>query len=396
MKAAEVIQRLISVGMSQAEAQSKAELLAKAVSALENTGVALGEDWQAFFVPGRLECLGKHTDYAGGRSLICAIERGFVLVCTAREDERIRIIEANTAEQVEFEISPELTPRMGHWANYPMTVAGRLARNFPGKLQGAEIAFVGKGGIYVMNADGTDIKQLTESGPEADDWAPKWSPDGKQVAFVRQFWERKGNALEFKGWSVHLVNADGSDVRDLGEHPTPDEGGGDPAWSPDGTRIAYWCQTVGPPQELRIWVMDVNGKNREPINDLGGDAGGPDWSPGGNEIVFCSHKDSWNPWRSNDIYFINADGTGERRLTQPGPTVYRSPIWSPDGTEIAFTSNQNGNWHLYVMNTDGSNIRQITNTPLDNKSCSSDWLASSFALEPASKLPTTWGKIKTN
>ena len=136
MKAEEMIQRLSSAGMSEQEAQNKAKLLAQAVAALD------AKQYKVFYVPGRLECLGKHTDYAGGHSLICAIERGFVLVSSMRSDQLIRIIDAATGEKSEFEISPELKPRMGHWANYPMTVAGRLARNFPGKLQGADIAFI--------------------------------------------------------------------------------------------------------------------------------------------------------------------------------------------------------------------------------------------------------------
>ena len=137
-----MIKRLNAVGMSEGEAQNKTKLLAKAVSALEKMDVELGQGCEVFFVPGRLECLGKHTDYAGGHSLICAIERGFVLLSTARSDGLVRIIDANTGEESEFEISPQLRPRMGHWANYPMTVAARLARNFPGGLKGADIAFI--------------------------------------------------------------------------------------------------------------------------------------------------------------------------------------------------------------------------------------------------------------
>ena len=136
MKREEIIQRLSSAGMSGAEAQNKAKLLARAVDALG------ADSCDAFFVPGRLECLGKHTDYAGGHSLICAIERGFVLVSSARSDMLVRVIDVVGGETQEFAISPELTPTMGHWVNYPMTVAARLARNFPGKLNGADIAFI--------------------------------------------------------------------------------------------------------------------------------------------------------------------------------------------------------------------------------------------------------------
>ena len=142
MKAHRIVQRLSSAGMSEPEAQNKAKLLGRAASALEDMDVELGPECDVFYVPGRLECLGKHTDYAGGHSLICAIERGFVLISSPRSDALVRIIDAGTGENVEFQITPELSPRMGHWVNYPMTVAARLASNFPRRLKGADIALI--------------------------------------------------------------------------------------------------------------------------------------------------------------------------------------------------------------------------------------------------------------
>lgn len=92
--------------------------------------------------PGRIEFLGKHTDYAGARSLICALERGFCVAASVRDDSRVRITDAARNDRLEFSMCPELIPRAGHWSNYPMTVARRLAQNFPGALRGADIAFV--------------------------------------------------------------------------------------------------------------------------------------------------------------------------------------------------------------------------------------------------------------
>ena len=95
----------------------------------------------ALFVPGRIEVLGKHTDYAGGRSLLCAVERGFCLLAAARADSLIRIVDAATGEVTAFDFDPDLVAPQGHWSGYPMTVARRLARNFPGARTGADIAF---------------------------------------------------------------------------------------------------------------------------------------------------------------------------------------------------------------------------------------------------------------
>lgn len=95
----------------------------------------------AYFVPGRIEVLGKHTDYAGGRSLLAAAERGFCLVAWPRQDDHIRVLDAACGEAIDFPFNPDLSPPVGHWSNYPMTVARRLARNFPAPFLGADIAF---------------------------------------------------------------------------------------------------------------------------------------------------------------------------------------------------------------------------------------------------------------
>ena len=135
------IQRtLISSGMSSIQASVKAGLFVQTTNALLEMA-ARKDDPHYFFVPGRIEFLGKHTDYGGGRSLICAVERGFCVAAYARDDSILRITDVGRRDRVEFNVGPELRPRAGHWSNYPMTVASRVAQNFPGKLRGADIAF---------------------------------------------------------------------------------------------------------------------------------------------------------------------------------------------------------------------------------------------------------------
>ena len=133
--------RLASSGVSVNQASVKAKLFVEAKTALGAVGVT-SDELHYCFVPGRIEFLGKHTDYAGGRSLICALERGFCVAAAARDDDRMLITDRGRLEHVEFGLSPELAPRAGHWSNYPMTVATRVAQNFPGDLRGADIAFV--------------------------------------------------------------------------------------------------------------------------------------------------------------------------------------------------------------------------------------------------------------
>jgi galactokinase len=104
-------------------------------------GLTGGTASAALFVPGRIEVLGKHTDYAGGQSLTCAVERGFSACYTPRADAVVRIVDARDERQATFALSGDLDPPIGHWSNYPMTVGRRLARNFPRIRVGADIAF---------------------------------------------------------------------------------------------------------------------------------------------------------------------------------------------------------------------------------------------------------------
>ncbi len=131
---ARIEEQLRAKGMSEGESRAKAALIARCEEAVKGARARV-------FVPGRIEVLGKHTDYAGGRSLVCAIERGICMVGGPRDDARVTVTDVVKGEAVEFDISPELRPTEGTWGNYPMTVARRVARNFPGKLRGADIAF---------------------------------------------------------------------------------------------------------------------------------------------------------------------------------------------------------------------------------------------------------------
>ena len=114
-------------------------LLEAAGAGLMRLGAA-SSDVRRYYVPGRLEVLGKHTDYAGGRSLLCAVERGICFAAAPRADARLRIVDAGRGREAEFTITADSRGVAGHWANYPMTVARRLARNF-GALHGADVGF---------------------------------------------------------------------------------------------------------------------------------------------------------------------------------------------------------------------------------------------------------------
>ena len=133
--------RLCEAGWASEAASVRASALCRASAALEaRVGREACRGASAFFVPGRIEVLGKHTDYAGGRSMVMATERGFSVVAAPRDDSTVVVIDAGTNQSTEFSLSPDLAPTVGHWSNYPMTVARRIARNFPGACRGATIA----------------------------------------------------------------------------------------------------------------------------------------------------------------------------------------------------------------------------------------------------------------
>jgi galactokinase len=129
---------LITRGMSPHEASSKADMFAQTDAAIAHWNPAQDEP-QHLFVPGRLEFLGKHTDYAGGRSLICPVERGFCLSFTPRNDQMLRVRAVETGQESLIPLSTDATATS--WGVYVATVARRATANFGSSLRGADIAF---------------------------------------------------------------------------------------------------------------------------------------------------------------------------------------------------------------------------------------------------------------
>ena len=128
----------------------------------------------------------------------------------------------------------------------------------------------------------------------------------------------------------------------------------DPAWSPDGTRIAYTSERDG---RRAIYVVNEDGSDVKRLTPPTWDSFHAAWSPDGTRIAFVSVRDG-NP----DVYVMNADGSGELRLTN-NPTIETDPAWSPDGARIAFSSDRGGNYDIYVMSADGSGVTRVNNNP---------------------------------
>ena len=134
-----IASRLGAIGLTDGALEVKAALFDRALDAL---GAGAGSpDARMWWVPGRIEFLGKHTDYAGGPSLVCAVERGFAAAAAPRSDRRVCFRDAWSGETVQRELDVDFGHSREHWSNYPLTVTRRVVRNFPGRLRGVDLAF---------------------------------------------------------------------------------------------------------------------------------------------------------------------------------------------------------------------------------------------------------------
>lgn len=209
--------------------------------------------------------------------------------------------------------------------------------------------------LYILSADGNNLRPLTHNTGFAITQTPTWSPDGKRIAYI-------GNAEQ--NYDVFIINQDGSELTRL----TNTRGiYRDLAWSPDGTRIAY--ASGADFFNVHIFVMRADGTAPVQVSSGGGSDSAPAWSPDGTRIAYQNDYQFGPP----EIFTVNTDGTGQTRLTNNFASD-RHPTWSPDGSKIAFTSNRDTvmsggqSYAIYVVNRDGSNPQRLTDSSMSPQS----------------------------
>jgi TolB protein len=214
-----------------------------------------------------------------------------------------------------------------------VTIAGPASAAFPGRS--GKVAFTsdasGSNDVVVMNADGSGRENLT-TGPD-DDTDPAWAPDGARLAFVRD-------------GVVHVVRADGTGVRRVTL-------GASPAWSPDGARLVVARRTV---LGVDLFSVRADGKGLRRLTRTAAAESEPEWSPDGRLIAFVRGA----PDGSARIFVVRPDGRGVRRVTS-GQVEDSSPSWSPNARQLAFVRDDEalGISRVFVTTPDGKRIRPL-------------------------------------
>jgi Tol biopolymer transport system component len=239
-------------------------------------------------------------------------------------------------------------------------------------LSKTKIAYVmyeeGSSFIYVMNSDGSNKTKLTAGS------MPCWSPCRTKIAFTsekndnRDIWTKIAFTSEKNdNRDIYYMDADGSNIFRLTTHPDRDV---NPAWSPDGSMIAFNSSRSGNSQIWRTNVTDGDGKETWDYNLTQLTQDTPhkrvnnyhSWSPNGLWLAFEADRDRDDP----EIYLANAvDGTNQQRLTFTR-ALDEVPEWSFDSKQIIFSSDmhsepKSGNYDIYIMDIDGSNLKRLTN-----------------------------------
>ena len=242
--------------------------------------------------------------------------------------------------------------------------------------------------VYLSDYDGANQRRLTVT--KVLNITPAWSPDSQAIAYTSYPTDARGSV-----YMDIIVSFIYRGLREMPAHGGPHNQNYLPAWSPDGTKMAFVSNRDGNPE---IYVMNRDGSGAHRMTNSPAVDEAPTWNPSGNQIAWVSDRSA-----TPHIYVMNADGTGQRLLigtgycdrptwssgafneiaysmrTGPGFDVFiysfetgeshrltdgigtnESPVFSPNGRHVAFVSTRSGKSQIFTIDRDGNNLRQIT------------------------------------
>ncbi len=219
----------------------------------------------------------------------------------------------------------------------PCRGGGRLP---PG---GGRLLFEADTTLWVVGADGRGLRRV--GGDTAEQSQPAWSPDGRRIAYTRAL---PGDTQQPP--ILNVIGADGKGRREV----APGTLAFEPDWSPDGRRIAV---VTGEENSSELAVLNADGSGFRQLTTTSGAESSPVWSPDGRRIALATYGGGSS---NEDVAVVDADGSGLRRLTT-APGYEYAPAWSPDGRRLAYVKDG----AIHVMTAAGTGGRRLTKGPRD-------------------------------
>ena len=261
---------------------------------------------------------------------------------------------------------------------------------------GEQIIFVsdrsGRRDLYLMDPDGSNVRRIFRRKIVGQRTSPTWSPDGKQIAYMHDYWPNGGGT---SGMYIATLG-DQDEEFIIGQFY--------PAWSPDDTEIAYRASDLE-----GTWIAFINVRTRKVEPLLPKKAfrweTRPSWSATGDKLIFTGNKhplpaildrELHEAWADKDtVYIINRDGTGLKQLIPEDGQEASASALSPNGDEVIYTQEINNQRQLFKIDVNSGVRTQLTH--IGRKNIGADWFDPAYVLSVSPQphlLTTTWGDVK--